>query len=83
MDLLKAPWADQVVSPSVRVLAWIITACALFALSAAAYFTVLEGPPKEYIWQTIGMLSGAIYLTAVFIRVAISGRAPTGWLPWK
>jgi hypothetical protein len=82
-ELFKAPWANQSVGPFMRLLAWIFVSCALCALGIAAYVTVQEGLPHENVIFTGGMLVGCTYLAAVFARVAITGRAPSGWVPWR
>ena len=82
-ELLQAPWSNQKVAPFVRVLAWVFIACAAFAFGLLVYFSLREGLPARVSLQAIAILFLSAYLTAVFLFVAVKGRAPSGWLPWK
>ena len=82
-ELLAAPWANQTVGSVARFLAWVFVLCGLFALSAGVYFTVIEGFPTGMPIQFLGLMAGSIYILAIFLFVAIKGKAPSGWLPWK
>jgi len=82
-ELLRAPWANQTVGPFVRLLAWIFVVCAAVALAAGIYFSALEGVPADVPIEAIGLVLSSVYLFAVFLFVAVHGRAPSGWLPWK
>ena len=78
-----APWSNQRVGLFVRVLAWVFVLTALFVISSSIYFAIKEGIPNDLRLETIAVAFGTVYITALFARVAISGRAPSGWLPWK
>lgn len=82
-ELLAAPWANQTVGSVARFLAWVFVLCGLFALSAGVYFTVTEGFPTEMSLQFFGVMASTLYVLAIFLFVAIKGKAPSGWLPWK
>lgn len=82
-ELLNAPWAKQSVGPFARFLAWVFVICGLFAFSAGAYFTVIEGFPTDMPLEFLGLLVGGFYLLTVFLFVALKGKAPSGWLPWR
>lgn len=82
-ELLAAPWANQTVGSAARFLAWVFVLCGLFALSAGVYFTVTEGFPTEMPLQFVGIMASSLYILAIFLFVAIKGKAPSGWLPWK
>jgi phosphate/sulfate permease len=82
-DLLTAPWANQTVGSVARFLALVFVLCGLFALSAGVYFTVTEGFPTDMPLQFFGVMASSLYILAIFLFVAIKGRAPSGWLPWK
>ena len=82
-DLLKAPWANQPVGPFIRVLAWVFVACGFFAYGGLTYFTVKEGVPTSLPLEFLGLLVGTLYMLAIFLFVAIKGKAPSGWVPWK
>jgi len=78
-----APWSNQRVGLIVRVLAWVFVLTALFAISSFTYFSIKEGIPDDQTLESFAVAFGTLYITALFARVAISGRAPSGWLPWK
>lgn len=82
-ELLEAPWSNQPVRPFVRFLAWIFVACDVLALSLVGYFSAKEGIPREHMLFVIGGLALILYALFLFGRVALTGKAPSGWLPWK
>jgi len=81
-NLLKAPWSNQRVGLFFRLLAWVYILCGVFGISAAIFFSVKEGLPKEHALFFIVMFAGLTYSLLLFGYVAIKGRAPAGWLPW-
>ena len=82
-EFLRAPWANQAVSPFVRILAWVFVACGVFAFSAGIYFSFMDGVPTNLPIEGYALLVGTLYLMAIFLFVGIRGRAPSGWLPWR
>jgi len=83
-NLQTPPWSAQVVGPWVRALAWVFVAAAVVAGIGAVF--VLE--PKlnvsvnEFPIFLLRIIS-SIYIFSVFLHVAIKGKAPSSWLPWK
>jgi hypothetical protein len=82
-QLLKAPWSSQKVGLFIRALACIFVILATFAICAFIYFSIVEGVPRNYLIQFILGLLLMVYMLLLFGRVALKGRAPEGWLPWK
>lgn len=81
---MDAPWSGERVKPFIRVLAWIFVSCAVIAFAGSLYALYEEGPPSFD--QMGGGVFGAIaalYLLLVFLKVAITGHAPRGWIPWR
>jgi hypothetical protein len=85
-ELFQAPWANQQVKPSVRFFAWIFVACAMFALGGMFYFTIKEGVGDVGYYLAAEIFVGIVgiaYMAGIFLHVAVKGKAPSGWLPWK
>ena len=80
-EILKAPWSNQKVTPFVRGLAWVFVSCAAFSFSGAIYFTLKEGLPTVSPVKFLGLTLLSLYLSAVFLFVAVKGKAPSGWAP--
>ena len=81
--LSTAPWSNQKVSTPIQFLAWTFTICGLFSVAAIIYFTFKEGISNDNLLLYLGMTVGLIYYLTLFGYVAIKGKAPEGWLPWK
>lgn len=80
---MKAPWSGDKVSTFIRILAWFFVLCATFAIGGSIYFSYKDGLPKiEDFRGLFGAVSG-VYLYFVFLKVALSGKAPLGWIPWR
>ena len=82
-ELVRAPWANQTVGPFVRFLAWVYVICGVVVVSAGIYFSVVEDVPARLPTEAIGLVFASAYIFAIFLFVALRGRAPSGWLPWK
>ena len=82
-ELLRAPWASQRVGPFVRVLAWLVALTGLFAVGAVISFMATEGVPIDLSLEACAMALGALYIVLLMLFVALKGRAPSGWLPWR
>lgn len=82
-ELIKAPWANQTVGPLTRVLAGAFVVCGLFAHGSAAYLTVKAGIPISPSPEDLGLLVGSVYMMVLFSSVALDGKAPSGWVPWR
>jgi len=81
---MDAPWSGEKIRPFIRALAWLFVLCAIVAFIGMLYTLYKEGPPN--LNQVAGSALGTIatfYLLLLFTKVAITGRAPTGWAPWK
>jgi hypothetical protein len=81
---MDAPWTGERVRPFIRVLAWVFVLCAIVAFAGLLYALYKEGPPSS--GRTGGSIFGTVaacYLLLVFLKVAITGRAPKGWMPWR
>jgi len=83
VNLSQAPWADQKVGSFIRLLAWIFIVCGIISLLIIVYFSFVEGVSKEYIATFLLPVIGISYFSLLFGHVAIKGKAPSGWLPWK
>ena len=78
-----APWSNQRVGIFIRILAWIYVLAAVFVVASVIYFTLKDGLPENLTLGAIGFALLYLYMMMLFARVAISGKAPSGWLPWK
>jgi hypothetical membrane protein len=81
--ILVAPWANQKVGSVSSYLAWLFVLCGIFAFSVGVYFTVTEDLRVEMPLHFFAVMAGSVYILAIFLFVAIKGKAPSGWLPWK
>ena len=81
--LFKAPWSNQTVSKPIQFLAWFFTSCGLVAVAAIIYYSFKKGILKDNLFIYFGILIGLIYYLFLIGHVALKGKAPSGWLPWK
>ena len=91
------PWKNQPVRPFVRILAWvfvIITLLTYLAIIVLIANDVIKGntllSDLSFVnsgflgfFKAIFFLVGPIYFCVLFGHVAIKGRAPSTWLPWR
>jgi hypothetical protein len=82
-SLLNAPWSGQKVGVVIRVLAWVFILCSLVSLGAFVYYIFKDGVAKEHLLFIFGAGLAMLYITILFAHVAIYGKAPNGWLPWR
>jgi hypothetical protein len=82
-ELLQLPWSNQPVRPFVRWLAWVFVACDGVAISLVGYFSVREGIAAQDVTFVLGTLALMLFFLLLFGRVALTGTAPVGWVPWK
>jgi hypothetical protein len=78
-----SPFKSERVRPVFRILAWLFLAFAVPLFAWASYPVVMGHEPLPTAladWVAIGI---CIYMLIAFARAAITGRAPTSWLPWK
>jgi len=80
----KPQWSNQKVSAFARFLAWIILFLGILSIGAYVYHLFKDGAElsKEFLFVT-GMMIPLIYFVLLMSHVAVKGRAPEGWLPWK
>jgi hypothetical protein len=76
-------WSNQPVRPFVRFLAWVFISADALALCLVSYFSATEGVGREQLTFTFGMVALMLYSLLLVGRVALTGKAPTGWVPWK
>jgi len=81
--LTTAPWSGQKVGVIAKFLASVFVLCSFVALSAIVYYSFIEGVQKEHFLFVVGMSLGILYITILFGHVAIKGKAPKGWIPWR
>jgi hypothetical protein len=79
----RAPWSGQRVSLVVRLGAGFLSVCFLLAAIYVAS-TYIEGikPIDLSLWDIANVVL-FVYALALFTRVALTGRAPKGWIPWE
>lgn len=81
---MDAPWSGERVRPFIRVLAWVFVLCAIVAFAGLLHALYKEGPPSfDQIGGSVFGAVAAFYLLLVFLKVAITGHAPKGWMPWR
>jgi len=78
-----APWADQKVRGPVRFAACFFLLAVGVGLMGLVASLFREGLPRDLSWNLVGALVFMVYGTWLFGYVAIRGKAPPGWLPWK
>jgi hypothetical protein len=61
----------------------LFVACGVLVVGLAIYYAVAEGRPSNLPAAAYAMIAGIIYMTALFLFVAVKGKAPHGWLPWE
>jgi hypothetical protein len=79
----RAPWSGQRVSLVARIGAGFLVLCFLGAAIYVAAPYVGGSRPIDPSLQEIASTVLFAYGIALFTRVAITGQAPGGWLPWK
>jgi len=77
-----APWANQSVRPLIRIAAALFTLCGVLACGIAID-ALFEGDFESASAELFWMLPLIAYMTILFANVAMRGRAPASWLPWK
>ena len=86
---MDAPWNGERVKPVYRILALVFVLTAIITGVILLYFVASDSGQK---WASglssisLGDILGIclyIYILSLFARVALIGRAPTGFLPWK
>ncbi|WP_445769231.1 hypothetical protein [Rheinheimera sp.] len=82
--MADTPWSGEKVGGFFRALAWVFVLCATVAFSSVLYALYKEG--FHGVAQIDGSMFGAViafYLFLVFLKVAVTGHAPQGWIPWR
>ncbi len=82
-QLFKVPWSNQKVGLLARVLAFLFVAFGLVSASAYVYLVIFAGLIIEISALDIITLIGIVYMVLLFGRIALTGKAPKGWLPWS
>ena len=82
-QLFKAPWSNQKVGLLARLLAFLFLAFGLFTVCTYAYLVIFEGLSISISALDVVTVIAIIYMTLLFGRVALTGKAPKGWLPWR
>ena len=82
-DRWRAPWSGQRVSLAVRAGAgfFVIIGAVVALFLGSAYLT--GGKALEVTLVDVAGALLAVYVSILFGRVAITGRAPRGWIPWQ
>ena len=82
-DPLRVPWSGERVSTVVRIGAAFLSLCFLAATIFGALPYVTGGKLLELsIEEAVNAFLFA-YALVLFSRVALTGRAPASWLPWR
>ena len=74
-------WSNQPVSGLGRFLAWFLLGLFFLALAGYAFAAILGDPIN--IELSSGSLLGAIYVFPFLWRMAVRGKYPAGWFPWR
>ena len=82
-DPRRAPWPGQRVSVIVRLGAAFLSIAFLFAMVYVAFPYLAGNKTIDLSLQEAANAMLFVYCLALFGRVALTGRAPTGWLPWN
>ncbi len=82
---MEAPWNGEKVNLFIRCLAILFVICALVVFCGLFFELLKEGEiniGRIDFRAVIGMVS-APYCFLLFLNVAVTGHAPTSWIPWK
>jgi len=82
-DPWRAPWSGQRVGLVARIGAGFLSVCFLFATIYLASPYVGGSKPLDLSIQDIVNAVLLAYGIELFTRVALTGRAPKGWMPWQ
>jgi uncharacterized membrane protein YiaA len=73
----------QPVRPVIRALAWVILVCGVLALVSIGLFEILWCAREKSFFESVFNFGLVAVVTAHSARIAITGRAARGWLPWQ
>ncbi len=79
VGLHSPPWAHDTVRPGFRVLAWILFILSMTSFVLVSLMTIHNDGDIEW----VGILLLILFFLLYMGRVAITGRAPAGWVPWR
>jgi hypothetical protein len=79
----RAPWYGRRVSLVTRVGAGFLAACFLIATIYVSSPYVTGSKSLDLSVQDIANAALFAYALALFARVALTGHAPKGWMPWQ
>ena len=68
--------------PAIRGPAWLLVVTALVGFAGALYTIAKAGWSDVWPLRLYPSMAGCVYLSIVFLFVALKGRAPAGWIPW-
>lgn len=87
--MVKSLWSGERINPFVRALAWAFIICGILSFSSIIYLKILNEEPlivktnfTEFVTQCFDFLVG-LYIFSLFLKVAVTGFAPSSWLPWR
>lgn len=82
---MKAPWNGEKVNVLIRFLAIAFVICAVIVFVGLLFELLTEGEVNIDIidFRTVIGMVGAPYYFLLFLKVAVTGKAPTSWIPWK
>ena len=82
--MTDAPWSGEKIGTFIRALAWIFVLCAIVAFSSFLYSQYKEGfHGFDQMGSSMFGAVAAFYLFLLFLKVAVTGHAPKGWIPWR
>ena len=82
---MKAPWNGEQVNAFIRFLAIVFVICAMVVFVRLIVDVLTDSATHIDIIDfrtVIGMVVMPYYFL-LFLKVAVTGKAPTSWLPWK
>lgn len=79
----RAPWSGQRVGKDVRAGAVFLSACFLFVVIDVLLQYIAGDNPLDLSIKNIVVTVLYGYVATIFLRVALTGHSPKGWIPWR
>lgn len=86
---MEAPWKGEKVNFFFRMLAWIFIVCGIFAFGSVLFLWVYDGMNINHaisvneLPSTLFSTFASVYIFLLVAKVAVSGKAPSSWIPWQ